>query len=193
MLKEACMQKVKTLLSAVIIAIVTCGTAMAESYGKFHNGDGYSTMYVWAKITSVHPDYKTVTTSTPQQVCKTVEVPIYGSKDATGEMIIGGIIGGIIGNQIGSGSGKNVATGVGALTGAIAGKNHSEQHQTIVGYRQVQKCETHYNQTTSQKQIVGYKFGYRIHPSAPNGRGYSKNFIAVGDKVKVKITTQVVK
>ena len=30
----------------------TCGTAMAESWVS-SNGDGYNTMYVWAKITSV--------------------------------------------------------------------------------------------------------------------------------------------
>ena len=86
-----------------------------------------------------------------EQVCKTVDVPIYGEgkMDQQGA-IVGGLIGGVIGNQIGKGGGKNAATGVGAIAGAIIGGKGDNQ---IVGYHQEQRCNTvtsYSTQTTTE-------------------------------------------
>ena len=97
----------------------------------------------------VKDHYKDVVKKVPhtEQVCQTVEVPIYGDGGFDqGDAIIGGIIGGIIGNQVGKGSGKEAATGVGALTGAIIG---GKKEDRIVGYRQEEKCQ---NRTTYETQ-----------------------------------------
>lgn len=84
-----------------------------------------------------------------EQVCKTVEVPIYGEGKMDQEgAIVGGVIGGIIGNQIGKGGGKNAATGVGALAGAIIGGKGDKQ---IVGYRQEERCSNHTSYSTQTK------------------------------------------
>ena len=60
---------------------------------------------VWGKVTNVKPVYTNVVNQTPQQVCKQVQVPVYGNNGQTnnGNAILGAIIGGVIGNQFGKG------------------------------------------------------------------------------------------
>lgn len=177
-------------MSAMLIAIAACTPAIADG---FYGGNGHNSMLSKATITSVSPEYSNVTTYNPQTVCRTEQVPIYGNnnKDTTGDMIIGGIIGGVIGNQIGKGSGNDVATGVGAMTGAIIANNNAKKHNhNIIGYRQVEKCYKENNSTTS-RQITGYKFGYQLEAGGPHMRGYSKNPVYAGQSITVRITTQV--
>ena len=172
---------------AMTVILFACTPAIADG---FYAGNGLNSMLSKATITSVNPEYGNVTNYTPQKTCQIEQVPIYGNKDTTDDMIIGGIIGGIIGNQIGKGSGNDVATGVGALTGAIIGNNKSNQNGNIIGYRQVEKCYTTNNSTTTRK-IVGYKFGYQLKAGGPHMRGYSKTPVYVGQNITVKINTQV--
>lgn len=174
---------------AMTVIMFSCTPAIAQQNG-FYAGNGHNSMLSKATITSVNPEYGNVTNYSPQKVCQTEQVPIYGNtKDTTDDMIIGGIIGGIIGNQIGKGSGNDVATGVGAMTGAIIANNKNKNNQ-IIGYRQVEKCYTQQNSTTT-RTIVGYKFGYKLKAGGPNMRGYSKTPVHVGQTITVRINTQV--
>ena len=117
---------------------------------------------VFAETTraSVQDHYRTVTRTIPhnEKVCSTVDIPIYGTtskKNNTDDMIIGGIIGGIIGNQVGKGGGKEAATGIGALTGAIIAGNNGKE-QTIIGYRQEQRCQVETTYTTKSEEVYDY-------------------------------------
>ena len=111
-----------------------------------------------AEDVKVQDFYKTVTKQIPntQQVCRVVDVPIYGSSTTfdEGGAIIGGVVGAIVGNQVGKGRGKEAATGVGAITGAIIGGK--KQQNEIVGYRQEQRCENQTTYTTETYEVYDY-------------------------------------
>ena len=127
----------------------------------------------FANKTRVYDVTQTVTKKVPQteQICQTVEVPIYGNSSSdTGGAIVGGLIGGILGNQFGSGSGKEAATGVGAITGAIIGSGSGQKK--IVGYRQENQCQ---NRTTYSYE-TNEVYSHSIVEFYYNGRLYKKKF-----------------
>ena len=134
-----------------IITTVACAPAHAGS------------TVVYGKVTGVKPVYTNVVNRSPQQVCKQVQVPVYGNNGQTnnGNAVLGAIIGGVIGNQFGSGSGKQAATGIGAAIGALKG-SQTGQSKEIVGYQVVNQCHTEY--TDSTKTIVNeYDITYNVN------------------------------
>lgn len=147
----------KKLMTATVIAMMTSGSAFAASN------------------VNVQDFYKTVTNKIPhtEQVCNIVDVPIYGETGgaSTNDMIVGGIIGGLIGNQIGKGGGKNAATGVGAMTGAIIA-NNSKKQQTIVGYKQEQRCSNNTTYTYQTEKV----YDYSIIEFLEDGKTYRVKF-----------------
>tara|TARA_B100001057_G_C22788280_1_gene926518 strand:- start:83 stop:595 length:513 start_codon:yes stop_codon:yes gene_type:complete len=144
---------------------------------------------VQGKVLSADAHYKTVNVNNPQQVCKIVDVPVYGNTGGTtltGEQVLGAIIGGVIGSKIGKGTGNDIAIGTGAIIGSQIGKNNSQQK--IVGYKQVQQCTTENN--ISQQTILSH---YDLEVEAMGQvfttrtvRGYS-----VGDNVTVDVNMSV--
>jgi len=105
----------------------------------------------------INDHYKTVIEQQPYkvEVCKDINVPVYGQKGMDTEgAIVGGIIGGIIGNQIGKGGGKEAATGVGALTGAIIGGGGNKKH--ITGYRTERKCSIETRYEESEREVYSH-------------------------------------
>jgi len=117
-----------------------------------------------AKVLSVTPIYRYVTTNTPTQHCykERVTHTSYNDGDRDGRMLLGGIIGGVIGNNIGHGKSRKGRALVGALIGShvgssIASRNaYSSQH---TGYEN--RCETQHVSET-KKQIDGYNVSYRF-------------------------------
>jgi uncharacterized protein YcfJ len=100
---------------------------------------------------------------TPQdeRICRTQDVPIYGTakngQSDLGAMIVGGLIGSAIGNKL---SDKDGAGAAGTVAGAIIGREHAKNNQQgpIVGYRQENVCEV---QTVMTEQTVEEITGYR--------------------------------
>jgi uncharacterized protein YcfJ len=134
-----------------VIAMVACAPAHAGS------------TVVHGKVTQVKPVYTQVVNQTPRQVCKQVQVPVYGNNGQTnnGNAILGAIIGGVIGNQFGKGDGNKAATAVGAAIGAVKG-SQSGQSKQIVGYQNVNQCHTEY--TNSSKSVVNeYDITYLVN------------------------------
>ena len=123
--------------------------------------------------TTVYDVTRTVTKKIPhtEQVCQTVEVPIYGNSGVNTEgAIIGGLLGGVIGNQFGNGSGKEAMTGIGALSGAIiGGKNGQKQ---IIGYRQEQRCQNQTTYSYETTEVYSHSFAEFNY----NGRRYQLKF-----------------
>ena len=143
------MKKVIAVLA--FYGIVACAPAHAGS------------TVVYGKVTNVQPVYTQVVNQTPRQVCKQVQVPVYGNNGQTnnGNAVLGAIIGGVIGNQFGKGDGNKAATAIGAAIGAVKG-SQSGQGKQIVGYQNVNQCHTEYSSST--KSVVNeYDITYNVN------------------------------
>ncbi len=128
---------------------------------------------------SVRDHYKTVTKQIPhtQNICNTVDVPIYGTvgggNGASGADVLGGmIIGGLLGKGI---TGKDDGAAAGAVLGGIfsADKKHGTGgKQQIVGYRQEQRCNRQTTYTTETNEVYSHSTVTFTH----NGRRHKVRF-----------------
>ena len=172
----------RSIIAAGVLAVGLMGTAQAGQYN------------VTGTVMQANPVYQTVTQQVPQQSCQMVQVPVNGSgQQGNGGTLglnnnfdIGGaIIGGIIGNNVT----KNVENGgaVGAVIGGILG-NQQNKNNTVVGYRQEQRCNTTYSTQQSQRfshtDIVVEVEGMQV-------QARTTREVAVGDTVNVLMTLQV--
>jgi|TARA_R110001592_G_scaffold20761_5_gene83838 uncharacterized protein YcfJ len=148
---------------------------MAESYT------------VRGTVTSVEPKYATRTVTEPVQKCWTEEVPVYGQGKSTGSSVFGmdlegAIIGGIIGNNVVKGDNAGTA---GAIIGGLIGSDmKSKNNQEITGYRQVNKCNTQYNERT-EEYLAGYSIGYKA--LGLSGKISSPRSRTVGESLDVNV------
>ena len=107
---------------------------------------------------SVKDFYKTVTTQIPhtQNICNTVDVPIYGTVGggASGADVLGGmIIGGLLGKGV---TGKDDGAAAGAVLGGIFSADKKQGKQQIVGYRQEQRCNRQTTYTTETNEVYSH-------------------------------------
>ena len=163
-----------------LITVMACAPAHAGS------------TVVYGKVTDVKPVYTNVVNQTPQQVCKQVQVPVYGNNGQTnnGNAILGAIIGGVIGNQFGKGDGNKAATAVGAAIGAVKGSQSGNKQ--IVGYQMVNQCHTEY--TSSTKTIVNeYDITYNVNGTLITMRVNKAvgNNLYIGKQQKFRINYQM--
>tara|TARA_B100000780_G_C21115303_1_gene451148 strand:- start:509 stop:1045 length:537 start_codon:yes stop_codon:yes gene_type:complete len=168
------------LSSALMLAMTTTANA--------------GTFVVKGNITSITPNYVTVSISNPKQECKDIDIPIYSqqqsnSGDPIMGNILGAIVGGVVGNQFGGGNGNKAATAAGAAIGAITGGNiaknqNSNNQRNIVGYRRESRCEM-INYITNEQKIKDYlvKYEYNGH----YGSVYTYNQFSVGDQITLQM------
>ena len=107
-------------------------------------------------------------TPTDERVCNVQDVPIYetkqGSGDNIGGLIVGGLIGSAIGNKLSDANGGGAAGAVaGALLGHEASKNKGEKE--IVGYRREEVCQV--NRVVLEETIERID-GYRLEIEVDN-------------------------
>jgi len=169
---------------AFISVSLTAFNAVAENYT------------VQGTVIEVNPVYQTVTKQVPTQTCQMVQVPVYGNGNSGNGGTMGlnnhfdlgsAIIGGVIGNNVT----KNVDNGgaIGALLGGLVGKQiQNNNSQSVVGYRQEQRCNTSYS--SQSEQVLGYTeivvdaSGYKVTAK-------SKRNVNVGDVVNVGVALTV--
>jgi uncharacterized protein YcfJ len=138
-------------------------------------------------VTSVEPKYATKTVTEPVRKCWTEEVPVYGqgkNNDSSvfGMDLEGAIIGGIIGNNVVKGDNAGAA---GAIIGGLIGSDmKGKNNQVITGYRQVNKCNTQYNERT-EEYLAGYSIGYEA--LGLSGVMSSTRSRSVGDSIDVNV------
>ena len=121
----------------------------------------------------IEDKYQTVTNQIPttQQVCRTVDVPIYGQvgNGATGGDVLGGMI---LGGLLGKGAtGKDNGAAAGAVLGGIIAADRG-QKKGVVGYRQETQCQNQTSYTTTQKEV----YSHSIITFNENGRTYRLRF-----------------
>ena len=149
-----------------------------------------------ATITQVVPFYSNRVVSIPQEVCQDQQVPVYGTvqsnRGATAtDVITGMVIGGALGNAVNGKDGATAGAVLGGIVGADSGNNKTEQ--VITGYRVVRNCTTSYSKQ-SENVLSSYNVVYQLDNSGIVGRGIIRaggREPKVGDKINVKVTTQI--
>lgn len=131
----------KSLLLAGVVAVVVALPAHAEN--------------VRAYITD---EYKTVTKRIPttEQICRNVDVPIYGKKNggaSAGDVLGGMIIGGLLGKGA---TGKDNGAAAGAVIGGMIAADKKHSQDVIVGYRQETRCENQTTYTTKTQEVYSH-------------------------------------
>jgi outer membrane lipoprotein SlyB len=124
----------KKLLTILSLVAVTATPALAETSKAY-----------------IEDHYKTVLEQKPYtvEVCKNVQVPVYGqtgSGASAGDVLGGMIIGGLIGKGV---TNKDNGAAAGAVIGGMIAADKNQSKQTITGYRTETQCqmETRYEET----------------------------------------------
>jgi len=131
----------KYLLSGAVMVAFSTGTVFADTAS--------------ANITD---HYKTVTKRIPytEQQCSVVDVPIYGRTGggATAGDVLGGMI---IGGLIGKGAtGKDNGAAAGAVIGGMIAADKNQGNDTIVGYRQENRCSNVTRYDTQSEEVYSH-------------------------------------
>ena len=117
----------------------------------------------------VEDHYKVVIEQKPYtvEVCKKVQVPVYGqtgSGASAGDVLGGMIIGGLIGKGV---TDKDQGAAAGAVIGGMIAADKNQSKQTVTGYRNETQCqyETRYEETErevySHSTVTFYHNGVR--------------------------------
>ena len=178
----------RELLCGAAITFISVSLAAFNAFAENYTVQG--------TVVEANPVYQTVTKQVPTQTCQMVQVPVYGNGNSgnggtlglNNNIDIGGaIIGGVIGNNVT----KNVDNGgaIGALLGGLIGSQmQNNNSQSVVGYRQEQRCATSYTQQSEQvlghTQIVVDAGGYKVTAN-------TKRSVKVGDVVNVGVALTV--
>jgi uncharacterized protein YcfJ len=178
----------RELLCGAAITFISVSLAAFNAFAENYTVQG--------TVVEANPVYQTVTKQVPTQTCQMVQVPVYGNGNSgnggtlglNNNIDIGGaIIGGVIGNNVT----KNVDNGgaIGALLGGLIGSQmQNNNSQSVVGYRQEQRCATSYTQQSEQvlgyTQIVVDAGGYKVTAK-------TKRSVKVGDVVNVGVALTV--
>lgn len=166
-----------------ILFAVVASVAMAGAVGctKQASAESYAVSGV---VTDVQPQYSNVANRIPQQSCSIVDVPIYSNGNNNSSVfgldLEGAIIGGVIGNNVGDIKNGGAA---GAIIGGLIGSDR-KKNNSIVGYRQEQRCNTTYT-TEYQQQYNGSIITVDVNGMKVSGR--TNRQVNVGDTVSVQM------
>jgi len=128
-----------------------------------------SSIAIELPVTHSEPIYRTVTKRVPYQECydKTEQVRISCGNENDRNMIgidtlIGITAGVVLGNRIGKGNGRSAAKVLGGIAGGLVSNSmRNNYNDSCFEDRTRRVCETHYEQSTSKRQI-GYKLCAQI-------------------------------
>ncbi len=144
------MQIFKIIFIAFIAGLIA-SSAFADSY------------VTTGKLVHKEPIYTNVNQRQPQQVCRNVEVPVYGTVQgggaSGGDVLTGMIIGGLLGKGA---TGKDNGAAAGAVIGGIIAADKGKSKQVITGYRMETQCTTEYVNTKTSV-VNQYRLTYRIN------------------------------
>ena len=141
--------------------------------------------YEYAKVLSAEPITRTVTRSSPREVCEDVPVEIHRERSSRGGKLIGALIGGAIGHAVGHRHDHPTAgTVVGAIAGAHVGAAASDS-RTVVERRTELRCRSTYD--TWQEIIVdGYDVRYKYQ-----GKVYhTVSPYDPGKRIRIRVSVQ---
>jgi len=118
--------------------------------------------------------YKTVTKQIPytEQQCSVVDVPIYGRTGggaSAGDVLGGMIIGGLIGKGV---TDKDNGAAAGAVIGGMIAADKNRGQETIIGYRQENRCNNITRYNTESQEV----YSHSTVTFWDNGKKYTLRF-----------------
>lgn len=145
----------KTLTHAILLAWICSFWAGVASANSFTTT---------GRVVDIKPVYTQVRQQQPTNVCRNVEVPIYGTVqgggDAGANALAGMIIGGILGKGV---TGDDGGAAAGAVIGGIIGADQAQNgsRRVITGYKTERQCTTEYQYVNTQV-VNEYDIMYNI-------------------------------
>jgi uncharacterized protein YcfJ len=119
---------------------------------------------IQGRVVDIQPVYTNVRQQQPQEVCRNVEVPVYGTVQGQGanggDVLAGMIIGGLLGKGA-TGQDNGAAAGA-VIGGIIAAENGNNRQRVITGYRSERQCTTEYEYVNT-RIINEYDITYNIN------------------------------
>ena len=176
----------KAVLSAVLTAVLTTGTALLIALGTVGSAvsaepnDGTVQPAANVPLEQTRPagtpvpPRATAAAPAPAPTPRAVPVaargeirsiePIRERPPGTGAgAVIGGVLGGAVGNQFGHGGGRAAMTVLGAAGGAVAGHNIERNiNKRIVGYRVSVRLDDGRIRTFEERRLDGLQVGDRV-------------------------------
>lgn len=143
----------RQILFSLVTLLITSSVAFANSFTTT------------GRVVDIEPVYTNIRQQQPTQVCRNVEVPIYGTVQGGGNAGEGALAGMIIGGILGKGvSGNNDGAAAGAVIGGIIGANNSQNgnRRVITGYRSERQCNTEYEYVNT-RVVNEYDITYNIN------------------------------
>ena len=114
------------------------------------------------RVVDIKPVDTNIRQQQPQQVCRQVEVPVYGTVQGNGasggDVLTGMILGGLLGKGA---SGNDKGAAAGAVIGGIIAADKKKSKKVITGYRQETQCTTEYHYVNTQV-VNEYDIMYNI-------------------------------
>lgn len=147
----------KILAGSVLTLVLSSGVAFADT-----------------KNAIVNDHYKTVTKQIPytETQCSVVDVPIYGRTSggaSAGDVLGGMIIGGLIGKGV---TDKDNGAAAGAVIGGMIAADKKQGQETIIGYRQENRCNNITRYNTESQEV----YSHSTVTFWDNGKKYTLRF-----------------
>lgn len=153
-----------------IFHVVVISSFIGLIAGVAHaNTDSYTTE---GRIVNKEPIYTNVQQRNPYQECYTVDVPIYGNVGggaSAGDVLGGMIIGGLLGKGA---TGKDNGAAAGAVIGGMIAADKNRGQETIIGYRQENRCNNITRYNTESQEV----YSHSTVTFWDNGKKYTLRF-----------------
>lgn len=142
----------RQILFGVVALMLTSSLALADSFTT------------QGRVVDIKPVYTNVRQQQPTNVCRDVEVPVYGTVQGGGDAGANALAGMIIGGLLGKGvTGDDGGAAAGAVIGGIIGADKAQNgtRRVITGYRTERQCTTEY-QYVNTRVVNEYDIMYNI-------------------------------
>lgn len=168
------------LLTFTGIAVASVAVFSFPAFAETYNMSG--------TVIAVTPNYRNVSSPVTVQDCYDVEVPVYGTRQRSGNAAEGAFLGMLLGGIAGKGlTGDDKGAAAGAIMGGVIGadKGAKPKNETVViGHRTERQCD---NKTVyeNRRQLSDYTVSYEVlgvTQQANVSRKYQ-----IGDSIPVRI------
>ncbi|MFC6670355.1 glycine zipper 2TM domain-containing protein [Marinobacterium aestuariivivens] len=149
----------RTLISALVVALLLASPAQADNGHRHHHRDGRG--YDYARVIDVDPIVRRQRVRVEREVCWDERVRVDGAHpgDRAGAAVMGAVIGGVVGHEFGERD-PRAGTLVGAAVGAALGHELAAQRHHRSRYVTERRCAVEPD-FEYHEAVTGYQVRYR--------------------------------